>query len=126
MSDEKTVEVETQKTGASFYIVPIQLLAGLTVAGNESDVNERVRSEVQRIIDSPESRSILFETSQRLSKLMEGSSLIVVPDLYKPVTDKEDADVVINFVKDLNDKTSEQREANGADTQLEEPEQPEH
>lgn len=111
--NETTVNTNQQ------YIIPVKMLCAIAVSCPEDGIDAAVKAKVQKLVESEEAKAMLFDLSRNYSDIMEEGAFVVVPGLVAPVNDSQDADVIIDFVKRLNESTAniqgEQNESSADD-----------
>ena len=91
-----------QATDTKQYIIPVKMLCAVAVSCSEHEVNGAVQEKMKALSESMEAKEMLFDMSKKYSEILSDSSFIVVPGLFMPDNEKEEADIVIDFVKRLN------------------------
>lgn len=99
-----------ENAGSKQFIIPVKMLCAVAVSCSEHEVNEAVQQRMKELSESMEAKNTLFEVSKKYSEILKDSSFIVVPGLFMPVNDKEEADIVVDFVKRLNESSMENQD----------------
>ncbi len=91
------------------FVVPVKILMALTVKADEDNLNDAVTDVITKMQESSDLRSKFYSWSKELAESVSEGSAILIPSVFLPVTDKEEANVAIDFVKKLNEQLEKEQ-----------------
>ena len=110
--------MEENAKNVSSYVVPISILSAFIInTDNPEELNNEVLSILEKTSQNELIKSIFGEASKKLSEafndINKDMTVLLVPNAFLPVKDKQDSEVVVNFVEQFNTALQEKmKEAN--------------
>lgn len=108
----KILKEVVMDTNNSSYVVPISILSAFIVNTEQPDtLNDTIIELLKKTNDNIEIKKIFAETSKRLTEVVSSIdsniSILLVPNAFIPVKDKNESEIAVDFVEKFNQSLHE-------------------